>query len=361
MVKLFRAGKKSHENNFTIIETCKNHGPFSLFHYVFVSSMTQYTAEEWQILFDHEQRHGQLLHFIDVFLLQATRIVFWFHPLVYIYQKKLLLIHEFQADKVSGSKPLAYGRFLVEQALLLSSPSITHSFNRSPIKNRIVMLTRKSTAASRIKMLIFIPLALVCMLCFTKNSMSQKVTRNGNMVTFNGNKFEVGKDIFDTVSLTDPVTGNEVVRITKKDPVPLKMNGAKIYKVDELSKEPRFNSKDYTIITYLFKCLGAATGNNSDPKTKLPDGSYNLNIDNIVIGPDGHVVYYTFGGISKAEFSFDYKTPIPEERKKAIDKRIESILKNATGVPGMVNGKKVPVVINDNRLQKTLEFRTHKK
>ena len=35
------------------------------------------------------------------------------------------------------------------------------------------MLTRKSTAASRTKMLVFVPLVLVCILCFSKNIYSQ--------------------------------------------------------------------------------------------------------------------------------------------------------------------------------------------
>ena len=35
------------------------------------------------------------------------------------------------------------------------------------------MLTRKSTTASRTKMLVFVPLVLVCILCFSKNIYSQ--------------------------------------------------------------------------------------------------------------------------------------------------------------------------------------------
>jgi len=124
----------------------------------------------------HERRHYTLLHFADLLLMQLAKIVFWFHPLAYAYNKHLLLVHEFQADKVSAQEPQQYGQFLVEQALLQTAPVLSHSFNRSPIKKRIVMLTRKSTAAARTKMLVFIPLAMVCFIFFAKDSFSQKAS-----------------------------------------------------------------------------------------------------------------------------------------------------------------------------------------
>ena len=182
IVRLYQNGKRSREGSCIIIETGKNYSPFSLFNLVFVNTRAQYTVEEWNMLIAHEQMHGLLFHFIDVLLVQIARIVFWFHPLVYIYQKKLMMLHEHQADKVSLAKPQPYGQFLVEQALLQTAPSISHSFNRSPIKNRIVMLTRKSSAASKIKMLVFIPLALVCIVCFSKNSFSQKKTGKSRLI-----------------------------------------------------------------------------------------------------------------------------------------------------------------------------------
>src|ERR1035437_1666769 len=120
--------------------------------------MEQYTNEEWSMILTHEKRHTIFLHIIDLLLMQAARIIFWFHPLVYIYNKRLLLLHEYQADNAAARQPKVYGSFLVEQAMLQTAPSISHSFNRSPIKNRIVMLTRRSSAIAKVKILVFIPL-----------------------------------------------------------------------------------------------------------------------------------------------------------------------------------------------------------
>jgi len=193
LVGFYRKGKKTILNGWTIIETGKEHAPFSFLDTLYVCSRQQYSDGEWNMILTHEKRHGALFHFADLLLMQVARIIFWFHPLVYIYNKRLLLIHEYQADTHIVSLGAAegqqvYGKFLVEQALLQSAPSISHSFNRSPIKKRIIMLTRRSSAASRTKMLVFIPLALVCMICFSKNVFSQKNSGSDPFLLAFGNK-----------------------------------------------------------------------------------------------------------------------------------------------------------------------------
>jgi hypothetical protein len=174
LITLYRSGKRSKQDTWTIIETGKDHAPFSFMNALFICSRQQYNNDEWNMILIHEKRHTALFHFTDLLLMQLAHIVFWFHPLVYVYNKRLLLVHEYQADKASGKQPQVYGKFLVEQALLQAAPTISHSFNRSPIKKRILMLTYRSSAASRLKMIVFIPLIAVSLLCFTKNSLSQK-------------------------------------------------------------------------------------------------------------------------------------------------------------------------------------------
>src|SRR3569833_101528 len=118
LIMLYRRGKVSMEGAWTIIETGGNHVPFSIFNYTFVNSKAQYTAEQWSIILTHEQLHSMAFHFVDLLLIQIVRILFWFHPLVYVYQRRLLMLHEYQADRVSATQPRVYGQFLIEQAML---------------------------------------------------------------------------------------------------------------------------------------------------------------------------------------------------------------------------------------------------
>ncbi len=239
IIRLYRAGNRYREGSCVIIETNKDYAPFSIFNYVFVSSRGKYNAEEWETIIAHEQMHGLLFHLVDLLLMQVARIVFWFHPLVYVYQKRLMMQHEYQADGVGKSQPQHYGKFLIEQALLQTAPTITHSFNRSPIKNRIVMLTRKSSAAARTKMLVFVPLALVCIACFSKNAFSQKFVKNGNVITYRGNTFEMSEPMTDTIKITDPVTGKEEKKIVTRDAEVIKLNGEKICNTDDVATRPQ--------------------------------------------------------------------------------------------------------------------------
>ncbi len=285
-------GNRSKQDNWTIIETGKDHAPFSLRNMLFVCSVQQYTDEECNIILTHEQRHTSLLHFVDLLFMQLAKIVFWFHPLIYVYNRRLLMVHEYQADNAAKKDPAVYSRFLVEQAMLQRAPSITHSFNRSPIKNRIVMLTRRSSAASKSKMLVLIPLALVCIVCFSQNSFSQKFERNGKYVTYRGNKFELSEEKIDTVILIDPVTNQESTKIFRKDPTPVKMNGQPI--VHETDKDPYYTGNDKGLRDFLIKGL-------KKELSKLDNGSYRLDISNIIVDANGKIVYFDYRDMKRSK------------------------------------------------------------
>lgn len=369
----YRKGHKSKEGRIIIIETGKAHGPFSVFSYVFINSRSQYTGDEWQVLLRHEARHNTLRHIIDLLILQAAKVVFWFHPLIYVYQKRLLLVHEYQADEMLGYEPKAYGKFLIEQALLQTAPVITHSFNRSPIKKRITMLTRKSPKGHGAKLLIALPLTLCCMICFTQSSYSFKHDGK-NIVRFKGNKFEFSDDSKEPLLLR-PAPGNPLDTVhnhtpgavkmhgdleftmnkpsdnhpvksvipTQKDNVttfsvmrfgaPLKMNGDSIYTAKNGMLLANPTGKEKTLTEYLFYTL-------SDDLSQLPDGKYSIDIMYPIIDKDGRLVYYENQGVSIYHHAND---AMDKGLKKKIDAAITRALDNAPALkPTMENGKAVP-------------------
>lgn len=223
IVSLYNKGNISKDGAWTIIETGKKHSPFSIFNYAFVSNKETYTTEQWKIILTHEQLHSMAFHFVDLLIIQVVCVVFWFNPLVYLYQRRLLLVHEYQADKVSALLPKQYGEFLIEQALLQRAPAIAHSFSYSPLKSRLIMLTKRSTAFAKSKLLLIVPLVLACLLLFTENSFSAKFSRDGNIVKYRGNTIELSApSIPDTMFIVDAVTGKPQMRITTKNPIPIK-------------------------------------------------------------------------------------------------------------------------------------------
>ena len=178
----YSKGKKSKQNNWIIVTTHKEHAPFSFLNILFVSSRKLYNNDEWDMLLVHEQQHRKLIHFADVILIQVARILFWFNPLVYIYNKRLLLVHEYQADDALLLPPGVYGKFLVEQTLLQSAPSIAHALSNSPVKSRILMLTHRSSRYRHLTKLLVFPLIVLFMVCFTRYDIDYQLQRNENIV-----------------------------------------------------------------------------------------------------------------------------------------------------------------------------------
>ena len=348
-----RAGNKVIQGNWAIIETGKEHTPFSFRNTLFVCSRAQYSGEEWQMILSHESRHSTLFHIADVVLLQLAKIIFWFHPLVYMYNKRLLLVHEYQADSVAAPQPQVYGRFLVEQAMLRSAPSLSHSFNRSPIKNRIVMLTRNSSALAKSKMLVFVPVALVCLLCFSKDSFSQKFEKKGNVVTYRGNKFEYAIPYGpDTVTMTDPVTGKEVQKIVSFDAVPMKMNGEKIYRSDSVTVLPAW--KDGAFEEYILNQL-------TNELNQLPDGEYSINMNNVVIDKKGKAVFYEYRGFYDVRGFTDENKIVPEKLRNTVSKKIDELVRKApVKKPASLHGKSVTVLADAYLARYKITVQNHK-
>jgi beta-lactamase regulating signal transducer with metallopeptidase domain len=284
----YRQGQKSKDGVWTIIETNKEHSPFSAFRYIFVSKRNHYTADQFRIILTHEEHHGRALHFIDLLIMQLGKVALWFHPLVYLYNLRLLMVHEYQADAAVEKQPAEYGQFLVEQSLLGTAPALSHSFNRSPIKNRIMMLTRKTSAMAKGKQLIMAPLLLVCFIFFTQKAFSDDKRKEGNKVHYKGNVFELwGPATNDTVMVEDPVTGEWILKIARADSFPTKMNGEYIYREDELSRPEReqVTKTRLAIQEFIVDKMQPAF-------EQLGDGVYIMNARNVIVNKEGKIVYH---------------------------------------------------------------------
>lgn len=349
----YHGGKKWKYEQWTIIETGMPHAPFSLFRMLFVTTRQQYSEGEWQMLFEHEQRHTALVHAADVLLMQLARIGLWFHPLVYIYNNRLLMVHEYQADVTTAATSNSYGHFLVEQAILGATPALTHSFNRSPIKNRIIMLTRRSSRAARTKMLALVPVVAAGLLLFSQNVFSQKMERKGNMVTYKGNKFELSKEQVDTIEMQDPVSGEIQTRVVKMIPQPIKMNGKKVYHGDGVNTD-YVGANGNLRTAMLLQMKGELV--------RLQQGEYRFNLENLTVDEKGAVVYFENGGITGIGPNHTVlgAPPVDGAAQKRIKALIDRALNGKLFRPGIKDGKPVPAAVTGSDLWTTFKIEDHK-
>lgn len=340
-VRLYKEGTKTNVSGLSVIETQQAHSPFSLFGLIFLSGQQAYNEEQLSMILTHEKRHNRLLHSLDLLIVQLVKIVFWFHPLPYIYRLRLLMVHEYQADSVVPVPLAHYGAFLVEQSMLQNTPGIAHSFHYSPIKNRIIMLTRKSSTWSKSKMLLAIPIMAISVSCFSKNAADNKRIEDGNKVTFNGNVFELTTPPVDTISMQDPVTGKWNTALVRQDAYPTVMNHEQILTEKDVDEAPLSkNSLEY-YITSLFRTNKALFN-------KLDDGEYFIHLKQFIIGENGQVVYYKFDGLQNRKFEklpgAQKQTPVPvkpEAVTNDINQLIDNLASGLTFEPATKNGKHV--------------------
>jgi beta-lactamase regulating signal transducer with metallopeptidase domain len=340
-IRLYKEGNKTNIDGLHIIETQQVHSPFSLFGLIFLSAQQPYDEEQLSMILMHEKRHNHLLHSIDLLVVQLVKIIFWFHPLPYIYRLRLLMVHEYQADVVVAAPLADYGAFLVEQSFLQNTPSIAHSFHRSPIKNRIIMLTRKSSTWSKSKMLLAIPVMVISVSCFSKDVSDNKRVQNGNKVTFKGNVFELTTPPPDTVTIQDPTTGKWDTAMMQVDPFPTIMNHEKILTDKDVDEAPLSKNSIEYYVKSLFK-------GNKTLFNRLEDGEYYIYLNQFVVGSNGKVVYYKFDGIENRKYERlpgsgkQTSVPVkPQEVKNSIDQLINDLASGLVFDPAIKNGKDV--------------------
>jgi len=110
----------------------------------------------------HELIHIEQKHSYDLVFFEIFKILFWFNPLIYIYQNRIAALHEFIADSkvVKTIEKRSYYEQLLNTAFNTQNISfINQFFNHSLIKKRIVMLQKsQSKTIAKFKYLILLPL-----------------------------------------------------------------------------------------------------------------------------------------------------------------------------------------------------------
>jgi len=147
----------------------------------------QISAKEKQQIMAHELVHIHENHSLDLLFFEILKIVFWFNPLVYIFQNQLATVHEYIADqtavKISGKKE--YYHQLLNTAFSTQNISfINQFFNHSLIKKRILMLQKNnSSKLSKFKFLLVIPLmlAMLTYVACSEDNLDQKHTQNSDV------------------------------------------------------------------------------------------------------------------------------------------------------------------------------------
>jgi TonB family protein len=147
-----------------------NTSGFSSMGYVFIN--TRLSPEEAGEIIRHEQNHLKQNHFLDIIFIELIKAFQWFNPVVYLFNRSLRAIHEYQADQdclSSGVPVVNYQSLLLSQVFKSGVFHLSNSFsNPSLIKKRMVMMTKKPTPfLANIKMLMVVPITTMVFLAIS--------------------------------------------------------------------------------------------------------------------------------------------------------------------------------------------------
>jgi len=176
LVLLASKHPKHWSNNLLIIKLLNSNAAFSFFHYVFLGE--QINAKDRPSILEHELVHVKQKHTLDLLFFEALRIVFWFNPLVYMYQNRIATLHEYIADAKAvkqQSKAEYYDNLLAQVFETQQFSFVNPFFKQSLIKKRILMLSKtKSKQIHILKYALLLPLVFA-MLLYTSSYAQEKV------------------------------------------------------------------------------------------------------------------------------------------------------------------------------------------
>ena len=176
----------------TLIVSCDEKGtPFSFLNYIFWNNKIDLNSTTGNQIFKHEMAHVQQKHSYDKLFINGVLIFFWCNPIFWLIKKELAMIHEFMADKIAveDNDTEAFAAMILKATYPQYQLPLTNSFFYSPIKRRLIMLTKnKNLKAGYIGRVLVLPLALLLFAAFT---LKTKTFNSGTTAYYKGKTINV--------------------------------------------------------------------------------------------------------------------------------------------------------------------------
>lgn len=177
----------------------------------------EWLQKENAAVWKHEMSHAHKAHSLDLLLLDLMQVFQWFNPVMFLLQKELEMIHEYQADRAvleSGADARQYKLMLVQAVAESRGYAMTSWLRQTNLKKRIDMMQRKeSNRWNRLRAL-FIPL-FATLFAVANTAMSVAQDKNFHWPAFEDGKTWIYPDGSAKVQTFDGVTAN-----MKADEVP---------------------------------------------------------------------------------------------------------------------------------------------
>ena len=160
LIRLIISNEIQKKGSYKLVLLPKQTKAFSFFRFIFLGK--DIAENQKEKIIEHELVHSQQNHSADLLFFEFLKIVMWFNPMVWVYQHRISLIHEYISDDVVAKtipKENYINNLLSDLFQVESISFINQFYKHSLIKKRIIMITKnKSKQIKQAKYLLLLPL-----------------------------------------------------------------------------------------------------------------------------------------------------------------------------------------------------------
>lgn len=139
---LRREARLTRIEDWTLAESEKIQTPFSFLRTVYMGF--NYSSSERRMILSHEASHVRHRHSYERLALSVLRSILWFNPFLWIAEKDLREVQEWEADRdvLKEGNDLTLYRTAIFKQLFGYNPEISSGLNHSLTKKRFIMMTK---------------------------------------------------------------------------------------------------------------------------------------------------------------------------------------------------------------------------
>ncbi len=221
--------------DYTLVLIPNQTKAFSFFNFIFLGKEIP-ISQQAQII-EHELVHSKQKHSLDLLLFEFLKIMMWFNPMIFVYQKRITLVHEYISDEVaakSETKEIYINNLLSNFFQVENIAFVNQFYKQTFIKKRIIMMKKtQSKKMNQLKYLVLIPV-LASMLFYTScasNPKERKITETEKALT---NEKKIAETKLQEVIAINKLLNDSISKLNKEKELNEKMVQFKKKKLKEL-------------------------------------------------------------------------------------------------------------------------------
>lgn len=178
--KLYKKAEKVIYDNKIVCIIEQENQIFTFGTIVFVNRTLFKNLKDHNAIWLHEKTHANQLHSIDVLVIELMKIVFWFHPLVYLFEQNIKMNHEYLADEAALKQTQNVKTYQYELLDYLenTNTSLASSFNFKLTQKRFIMMKNKTNKWTGIVAKAIVVFGIIAIITFVACSKDEIINQN---------------------------------------------------------------------------------------------------------------------------------------------------------------------------------------